>query len=183
MQIICTLLQTDNYIDTSSIFTGRMLFLTPNQQCQSAEGNYYPVFSRYFSFCCPIQKVVSLYFCHGGCPEKYGMVGHFSPNWVNILPDSNSKSNQHKGLRGFTESIVTPIHWLDANVSSTMPVLYWLNQCWYLIYLQLFTTHRQETYLVQFWKHLRLLCHKKDRRKPKKYFSTNCTVSQKNKKL
>jgi len=30
-QIICTLLQTDNLI----IFTGRMLFLTPNQQCQS----------------------------------------------------------------------------------------------------------------------------------------------------
>jgi len=37
-QITCTLLQTDNYASTSSIFTGRMLFLMPNQQCQSTEG-------------------------------------------------------------------------------------------------------------------------------------------------
>jgi len=33
MQVICTSLQTDNDASTSS-FTGRMLFLTPNQQCQ-----------------------------------------------------------------------------------------------------------------------------------------------------
>ena len=33
MQTICTSLQTDH-----SIFTGRMLFLTPNQQCQSTDG-------------------------------------------------------------------------------------------------------------------------------------------------
>jgi len=40
MQIICTSLQTDNHASTSSpIFTGQMLFLTPNQQCQSTEGN------------------------------------------------------------------------------------------------------------------------------------------------
>jgi len=32
MQIICTSPQTD------SIFTGRMLFMMPNQQCQSSEG-------------------------------------------------------------------------------------------------------------------------------------------------
>jgi len=32
----CTSLKTDNH--TNSIFTGRMLFLTPNQQCQSTEG-------------------------------------------------------------------------------------------------------------------------------------------------
>jgi len=39
MQIICTSLQTDNHTNTSSlIFRGRMLFLTPNQQCQSTEG-------------------------------------------------------------------------------------------------------------------------------------------------
>jgi len=31
----CTLLQTDNHASTSSLnfFTGRMLFLSPNQQC------------------------------------------------------------------------------------------------------------------------------------------------------
>ena len=41
MQTICTSLQTDNHATTSyhSIFTGRMLLLTPNQQCQSTEGN------------------------------------------------------------------------------------------------------------------------------------------------
>jgi len=34
-----TTLQTDDYTNTSSlIFTGWMLFLTPNQQCQSTEG-------------------------------------------------------------------------------------------------------------------------------------------------
>jgi len=40
MQIICTSLQTDNHASTSLLifFTGRMLFLTPNQQRQSTEG-------------------------------------------------------------------------------------------------------------------------------------------------
>jgi len=40
MQTICTLLQTDNYTNTPSLnfFTGQMLFLTPNQQCQITEG-------------------------------------------------------------------------------------------------------------------------------------------------
>jgi len=39
-QIICTSLQTRNHINISSLnFTGRMLFLMPNQQCQSSEGN------------------------------------------------------------------------------------------------------------------------------------------------
>jgi len=41
MQIICTLLQTDNHVSTLSVnfFKGRMPFLTPNQQRQSTEGN------------------------------------------------------------------------------------------------------------------------------------------------
>jgi len=39
-QIICTLLQTDNYTSISdSIFTGWILFLMLSQQCQSTEGN------------------------------------------------------------------------------------------------------------------------------------------------
>jgi len=40
-QTVCTSLQTDNHNNTSSVnfFTGQMLFLTPNQQCQSTEGN------------------------------------------------------------------------------------------------------------------------------------------------
>jgi len=39
MQIICTLLQTDNHASTSSLnfFYKPMLFLTPNRQCQSTE--------------------------------------------------------------------------------------------------------------------------------------------------
>jgi len=39
MQTICTLLQAYNHTNTPSLdFTGRMLFLTPNEQCQSIEG-------------------------------------------------------------------------------------------------------------------------------------------------
>jgi len=39
MQAICTLLQTDNHTNTSSFnFTGRVLFVMPNQQRQSTEG-------------------------------------------------------------------------------------------------------------------------------------------------
>jgi len=38
MQTICISLQTDNHTNTLSMFTGQMLFLTPNQQCQSTEG-------------------------------------------------------------------------------------------------------------------------------------------------
>jgi len=38
IQTICTLLQADNDINTSSLY-GQMLFLTPKQQCQSIEGN------------------------------------------------------------------------------------------------------------------------------------------------
>jgi len=39
MQTICASLHTDNQTPHHSIFTDRMLFLTPNQQCQSTEGN------------------------------------------------------------------------------------------------------------------------------------------------
>ena len=39
MQTVCTSLQTENHTNTSSLnFTGRMLFLMPNQQCQSTSG-------------------------------------------------------------------------------------------------------------------------------------------------
>jgi len=39
MQTICTSLQTDNHMNTSALnFAGWMLFLTPNQRCQSTEG-------------------------------------------------------------------------------------------------------------------------------------------------
>jgi len=40
MTIICTSLQTDNHASTTTslkFFTNQMLFLMPNQQCQSAE--------------------------------------------------------------------------------------------------------------------------------------------------
>ena len=37
---LCTLLQTDNQVaPRHQFFTGQMLFLTPNQQCQNTEGN------------------------------------------------------------------------------------------------------------------------------------------------
>jgi len=42
MQTICTSLQTDTTRTSHrSIFTGWMLFLTPNQQCQSTKGITY----------------------------------------------------------------------------------------------------------------------------------------------
>jgi len=39
MQTVCASFQTDNHTNTSSLnfFAGQMLFLTPNQQCQSTE--------------------------------------------------------------------------------------------------------------------------------------------------
>jgi len=38
MQIICTLLHTDDHVSTSAVNpTGWMLFLMPNQQCQIIE--------------------------------------------------------------------------------------------------------------------------------------------------
>jgi len=42
---VCTSLQTDNHASTPPLgfFTGRMLFLSPNQQRQSTEGNMYVV--------------------------------------------------------------------------------------------------------------------------------------------
>jgi len=43
IQVICTSLKTDNDANMLSLnfFTGQILFLTPNQQCQSTEGNIY----------------------------------------------------------------------------------------------------------------------------------------------
>jgi len=42
LQTICTSLQTYNHANTSSLnFLGQMLFLAPNQQCQSTEGIMY----------------------------------------------------------------------------------------------------------------------------------------------
>jgi len=42
---VCTSLQTDDHASTPplSFFTGRMLFLPPNQQRQSTEGNSQPL--------------------------------------------------------------------------------------------------------------------------------------------
>jgi len=40
MQIICTSLPTDKHTGTLSVnFCSQMLFLMPNQQCQSTEGS------------------------------------------------------------------------------------------------------------------------------------------------
>jgi len=45
---LCTSLQTDNHASTSSLnfFTGRMLFMTPNQKCQRTEGIKFSKTSR-----------------------------------------------------------------------------------------------------------------------------------------
>jgi len=48
---VCTSLQTDNHAITSLLkfFTGQMLFLPPNQRCQSSEGNW-PLFETGYLF-------------------------------------------------------------------------------------------------------------------------------------
>jgi len=49
MQIICISLQTDNHASTSPLsFTGRMLFLPPNQQRQSTEGRLFSFTTGHF---------------------------------------------------------------------------------------------------------------------------------------
>jgi len=56
MQSICTSFQTDNHTNTLSLnFTGQMLFLTPNQERQSTEGNTLLrifFFNVFFKFTC-----------------------------------------------------------------------------------------------------------------------------------
>jgi len=47
---VCTSLQTDNQPHqhpTTQLFTGRMPFLPPNQQCQSTEGNCHIILTGY----------------------------------------------------------------------------------------------------------------------------------------
>jgi len=71
-QIICTLLQTDNHTSTLSLnfFTGRMFFLTPNQQCQSTEGKISKMYANKEQEFCGFVSFQSLTFCqfavHGG---------------------------------------------------------------------------------------------------------------------
>ena len=77
IQIICTLLQADNYASTSSLnfFTSRMLFLTPNQQCQALKA-VSPSFLT--NLCCtvtwsyPVKKTL---FDGMACNVKYSLFG------------------------------------------------------------------------------------------------------------
>ena len=62
-QSICTSLHTDNHTDTQ-FFTGRMLFLTPNQQCQSTEGTDLSECGRYHKQCYAVlDSCYNLYGC------------------------------------------------------------------------------------------------------------------------
>jgi len=57
---VCISLQTDNHASTSplkSFFTGRMLFLPPNKQCQSTEGNSVTTVS-----CAKIAELIEMLF-------------------------------------------------------------------------------------------------------------------------
>ena len=62
---VCTSLQTDNHASTptTQVFTGRMPFLTPNQQCQSTEGSEQIQDSVKYKFLCHIQSWC-LSYCH-----------------------------------------------------------------------------------------------------------------------
>jgi len=65
MHIICTSLQTDNHTSTTSLkfFTGWILFLTPNQQCQSTEVS---VLVQVRNYCSKRQQAMIMRFswCH-----------------------------------------------------------------------------------------------------------------------
>jgi len=73
MQIICTSLQTDDHASISSLtfFTGRMLFLTPNQQCQSTEGKQKE--TQHTKTSSENQPLASSFLHHHWTPERRGM--------------------------------------------------------------------------------------------------------------
>jgi len=72
MQNICTSLQTDNDASTSSLnrtfFTGWMLCLTPNEQCQSTEGIY--AYQERVH-----QNGVCVYWCMCACDKQSTLLG------------------------------------------------------------------------------------------------------------
>ena len=62
MQTICTSLQTDNHTSISSLnFAGQVLFLTPNQQCQSTED--IALKSNCFNVCAVYAELLFLVTC------------------------------------------------------------------------------------------------------------------------
>jgi len=64
MQIICTLLQTGNYTSTLSlIFTGRMLFVTLNQWCQSTDSNVCLLHETYTLYAWLLCILYTLFVC------------------------------------------------------------------------------------------------------------------------
>ena len=76
MQIICTLLQTDNHVSTSSLnfFTGRMLFLTPNNSVK-AQKEFLEIFI--VSHCLSYNKNKM---CHEWC-----IVKTYSPYFIVLV--------------------------------------------------------------------------------------------------
>jgi len=77
MQTICTSLQTNNHTNTShrSIFTGWMLFLAPNQHCQSTEGNVKTLKTT---------KICSVY-CNFLCILLMPIEPHFLSPWPGFI--------------------------------------------------------------------------------------------------
>ena len=84
---VCTSLQTDNHASTSpfSFFTGRMPFLSPNQQRQSTEGTTTPIphhlmFTGRMFFLTPNQQCQSTKdtMGGGGIANKMSMVRYVS---------------------------------------------------------------------------------------------------------
>jgi len=59
MQTICTSLQTDNHTN-NSVFTGRMLFLAPNQQRDFCQTNYLNIYSTDLHEICSIGRTLAV---------------------------------------------------------------------------------------------------------------------------
>jgi len=77
---VCTLLQTDNHASTptAQLFTGRMPFLPPNQQCQSTEGKV-PGSNRSIS---PARWANSSKPAAAECGRQMGQTGGWREKWT-----------------------------------------------------------------------------------------------------
>ena len=87
------LLQTDNHASTPllSFFTGRMPFLSPNQQRQSTEGRYYSLLLTVYIFNCRVLYGWKfIYFASAAVAvDSSRMTASSSASWSRFSPPSN----------------------------------------------------------------------------------------------
>ena len=119
MQTICTSLQADNHANTSSLnFTGRMIFLTPNQQCQSTEGiggnfnNWKPTRCHFLEkySTCHIQQLKAAYLPEG-LLDRLWVVSFISKTCRDIPLEKYNMKRQWNINRKSYKSINATVKW------------------------------------------------------------------------